>query len=96
MAALELEPEKDALAHLEERVEKAVGLVIRLREENAALVAEKAAAAADLAELEAVAERERAANQKLNEEIEALRAERGQVRNRLERLLGHIDQLGAA
>jgi len=30
------------------------------------------------------------------EELEALRAERQQVRDRLEKLLGHIDQLGAA
>ncbi len=30
------------------------------------------------------------------EELEALRTERQQVRNRLERLLGHIDQLGAS
>jgi FtsZ-binding cell division protein ZapB len=35
-------------------------------------------------------------NAKLAEEIEALRTERHQVRGRIEKLLGHIDQLGTA
>ena len=33
-------------------------------------------------------------NATLNEELEALRAERRQVRARIEKLLGHIDNLG--
>jgi len=36
------------------------------------------------------------ANTKLEAEVEALRQERQVVRTRLEKLLGHIDQLGAA
>lgn len=35
-----------------------------------------------------------AENARLNEELEALRAERRQVRGRIEKLLGHIDTLG--
>ncbi len=33
-------------------------------------------------------------NHRLTEELEALRAERKQVRGRIEKLLGHIDTLG--
>ncbi len=33
-------------------------------------------------------------NQRLTEELEALRSERKQVRGRIEKLLGHIDTLG--
>ena len=35
-------------------------------------------------------------NARLSEEVESLQAERLHVRNRLEKLLGHIDQLGPA
>ena len=69
------EPEVDTLSHLEERIEKAVALVLRLRQELAA---------------------ERETNTRLSGEVEALQSERAQVRTRLEKLLGHIDQLGAA
>jgi uncharacterized coiled-coil DUF342 family protein len=75
------ELETDSLAGLEERVQKAVALVQRLRQE-------KDAASKEAAELKA-----EVAN--LNEEVDALRAERKQVRARIEKLLGHIDQLGA-
>ena len=33
-------------------------------------------------------------NQRLTEELEAMRSERKQVRGRIEKLLGHIDTLG--
>ncbi len=33
-------------------------------------------------------------NQRLSEELEAMRSERKQVRGRIEKLLGHIDTLG--
>ena len=33
-------------------------------------------------------------NQRLTEELDALRSERKQVRGRIEKLLGHIDTLG--
>jgi uncharacterized coiled-coil DUF342 family protein len=79
MATPELET--DSLAGLEERVQKAVALVQRLRQE-------KDAALKDVAEL-------KLENSHLNEELDGLRAERKQVRARIEKLLGHIDQLGA-
>ena len=79
MATPELET--DSLAGLEERVQKAVALVQRLRQE-------KEAALKELAE-------SRLESTHLSEELEALRAERTQVRTRIEKLLGHIDQLGA-
>ena len=79
MATPELE--SDSLAGLEDRVEKAVALVHRLRQEKDAALKENAELKADLATY--------------NEELDALRAERKQVRARIEKLLGHIDQLGA-
>lgn len=71
----------DALGPLEERIHKAVHLVTQLRQE-------KEAALRDAAEA-------RAHSAKLAEELEALRAERKQVRGRIEKLLSHIDQLSA-
>ena len=79
MATPELET--DSLAGLEERVQKAVALVQRLRQE-------KDAALKELADV-------KLENSHLNEELDGLKAERKQVRARIEKLLGHIDQLGA-
>jgi FtsZ-binding cell division protein ZapB len=87
MATIDQEPEVDTLGHLEERIQKAVELVTRLRHE-------KEAALQELAETQAAWEEAQNSNQKLSEELESLRTERKQVRNRLERLLGHIDTLG--
>jgi FtsZ-binding cell division protein ZapB len=82
------EPEVDTLTHLEERIQKAVALVNRLRQEKDAALKELAATLAAYTESQAT-------NGQLTEEIEALRMERHQVRNRIEKLLGHIDQLTA-
>jgi uncharacterized coiled-coil DUF342 family protein len=79
MATPELET--DSLDGLEERVQKAVALVQRLRQEKDAALKEVAELKADVTAF--------------NEELDALRAERKQVRARIEKLLGHIDQLGA-
>ena len=81
MATSRQDPEVDSLGHLEERIQKAVALVIRLRQE-------KEAALKELAESQN-------ANAQLTGEIEELRSERQQVRGRIEKLLGHIDQLGS-
>jgi len=75
------EIETDSLAGLEERIQKAVALVQRLRQEKEAALKEVAELKADVATY--------------NEEFDALRAERKQVRGRIEKLLGHIDQLDA-
>ena len=79
MATPELET--DSLAGLEERIQKAVALVLRLRQEKDALSKELADSKAE--------------SMQLSDELEGLRAERKQVRARIEKLLGHIDQLGA-
>jgi uncharacterized coiled-coil DUF342 family protein len=74
--------EGDSLNSLEERIQRAVELVGRLRQEREAAVAE-------------AAEAKRAAAS-LAEEVKTLQAERKQVRNRIEKLLNQIDQLGAS
>jgi FtsZ-binding cell division protein ZapB len=83
------ELELDTLSHLEERVQKAVALVTRLRQEKDAALKEVAATQQLLAESQKN-------NAQLADEVEALRTERQQVRGRIEKLLTHIDQLGAA
>ena len=75
------EQETDALGGLEERIQKAVQLVTRLRQEKETALAEAAEAHAYAA--------------KLSEELKTLQAERKQVRSRIEKLLGQIDELGA-
>jgi len=75
------EQETDALSGLEERIQKAVQLVNRLREEKDAARAEAAEAHAEAA--------------RLSEEVKNLQAERRQVRTRIEKLLGQIDGLNA-
>ena len=99
--------EIDPLDHLEERIQKAVALVHRLRDDNEAaqksaaddreLFAMERADAAKVADaLRVDLEEAKNTNTRLNAEISSLREERQQVRARLEKLLGHIDQLGAA
>ena len=75
------EQETDALSGLEERIQKAVQLVNRLREEKELALADAAEAHADVA--------------RLSEEVKNLQTERRQVRARIERLLGQIDGLNA-
>ena len=75
------EQETDALSGLEERIQKAVQLVNRLREERDAALADAADAKAQVSTLA--------------EEVKNLQAERKQVRARIERLLGQIDGLSA-
>ncbi len=64
--------ELDALASLEERITRAVELVMTLRAEKADLEAQRDAAI---------------------QELDELRAERKQVRTRIEKLLGQMDLL---
>jgi len=84
-----LEEQIDSLGTLEERIHQAIELVTRLRREKEAVVAGR-----DAAIREAAAAREQAAQ--LSQELEGLRAERRQVRGRIEKLLSQIDSLGAA
>jgi FtsZ-binding cell division protein ZapB len=70
------------LDQLEERIQKTVALVNRLRDER------------DLARMEVTEAQE--ANTKLAAELDVLRAEKTDVRTRLEKLLGHIDSISSA
>ena len=70
--------ESDSLTGLEERIQRAVQLVAKLRQEKEAAVAEAAQARAEAAEVRSEADR-------LAEEVQGLQAERKQVRNRIER-----------
>ncbi|HJT89429.1 MAG TPA: cell division protein ZapB [Bryobacteraceae bacterium] len=74
--------ETDSLAALEDRIQQAVELVSRLRAEKEAAVKEAAEARAEAA--------------RVSGQLEALQAERKQVRQRIEKLLGQIDQLGTS
>jgi chromosome segregation ATPase len=83
----------DALADLEERIVRAVQLVNQLRQEKDATEARletalsgKQAAEKTIGELEEQ-------NLVLMEEVETLRNERKDVRTRIEKLLGQVDQL---
>jgi FtsZ-binding cell division protein ZapB len=78
----------DPLTSLEERIQKAVKIIPRLREE-------KEAAVRDRDEAVRVAEQARAKLRDMTEELETLRSERAQVRSRIEKLLGNMDVLGS-
>ncbi len=74
------EQETDSLSSLEERIQRAVEMVTRLRREKEAAEEQAAEAKSEAA--------------RLAEEVKSLQAERKQVRTRIEKLLGQIDQLG--
>jgi chromosome segregation ATPase len=73
--------QEDSLSSLEDRIQKTVQLVGRLRQEKDAALQDAADAKAEVA--------------RLSDEVKNLQAERKQVRNRIEKLLGQIDQLSA-
>lgn len=77
-----VDQDQDSLTNLEERVLRAVQLVTKLRQEKEAAVEAAAEAKADAA--------------RLADEVKALQAERKQVRGRIEKLLGQIDQLSGS
>jgi FtsZ-binding cell division protein ZapB len=76
-----IEQEADTLSSLEDRIQHAIDLVSRLRREKEAAIEEAADAKAAVA--------------RLSEEVKLLQSERKQVRSRIEKLLGQIDQLSA-
>ena len=82
-------PEADSLASLEDRIRRAVELVAQLRAERYAAFLERDAArngaGAALSEM-----------QKLRDEVEEMRGERKQVRARIEKLLGQMDQFSGS
>jgi FtsZ-binding cell division protein ZapB len=74
--------ETDSLNSLEQRIQQAIQLVSRLRAEKDSALEEAAKARAESA--------------RLAEDILALQQERKEVRQRIEKLLGQIDELGAS
>jgi len=76
-----VDQETDSLGSLEQRIQQAIDLVARLRSEKDAAEEKAAEAKAEAA--------------RLADEVKTLQAERKQVRNRIEKLLGQIDQLSA-
>lgn len=84
--------EPDSLSTLEERIQQAVVLVERLRAERDEAIAARNEALAGVQTRDRATAGEIA---RLSRELEALRAERQQVRGRIEKLLGQIDAIGA-
>lgn len=81
MNAVQPVKELDSLAHLEERITRAVELVSQLRSQNAELQERLTAAIADRDATQA--------------ELVELRSERKNVRTRIEKLLGQMELLSA-
>ena len=74
--------EMDSLASLEDRITRAVELVVTLRSEKADLEAQLRSALDD--------------RDSYRQELDELRSERKQVRTRIEKLLGQMDLLSAS
>ena len=74
--------ETDSLNSLEQRIQQAIQLVSRLRAEKDSAMEQAAQARAESA--------------RLAEDILALQEERKEFRQRIEKLLGQIDELGAS
>jgi FtsZ-binding cell division protein ZapB len=92
MSTPQPESELDSLANLEERIRRAVELVATLKEERDAALSDLAEARVAMAELAAL-KKSAAESERLRQEVDGLRVERKQVRVRIEKLLGQMDQL---
>lgn len=86
------ESELDSLANLEERIRRAVELVATLKAERDAALSDLAEARVAMAELAAL-KKAAADAERLRQEVDGLKVERKQVRVRIEKLLGQMDQL---
>ncbi|MCA2971342.1 MAG: cell division protein ZapB [Acidobacteriaceae bacterium] len=86
----------DSLQGLEERILKAVGLIQKLREENLSLREQLQESEAATRKAVAALESIQSASSNAEKEVELLRAERKQVKNRIEKLLGQMDRLAEA
>ena len=85
----------DSFDQLESKIRQAVDVVSRLRQERENAELEAKTARED--RLAAVRKLEQAESriEELTDELDALRKERNQIRERIERLLGQIEMLGA-
>jgi len=87
------EQETDALASLEERINRAVEAVSYLRREKETIAEQLQSAMAERDAARKDAALAQAQAQKVAQELEDLRSERKQVRGRIEKLLGQMDLL---
>ena len=92
MSTPQSESEVDSLANLEERIRRAVELVATLKAERDAALSDLAEARVAMAELAAL-KKAAADAERLRHEVDGLKVERKQVRVRIEKLLGQMDQL---
>ena len=92
MSTPQSESELDSLANLEERIRRAVELVATLKDERDAALSDLAEARVAMAELAAL-KKAAADAERLRQEVDGLKVERKQVRVRIEKLLGQMDQL---
>jgi FtsZ-binding cell division protein ZapB len=92
MSTPQSESELDSLANLEERIRRAVELVATLKDERDAALSDLAEARAAMAELASL-KKAAADAERLRQEVDGLKVERKQVRVRIEKLLGQMDQL---
>ena len=86
------ESELDSLANLEERIRRAVELVATLKAERDAALSDLAEARVAMAELASL-KKAAVDAERLRQEVDGLKVERKQVRVRIEKLLGQMDQL---
>ena len=93
MAVVREEQETDYLVSLEDRISRAVELVVALRKENQQLVERLEAAKAERDQARTEAQNAVVLAQKASQETDDLRSERKQVRTRIEKLLGQMDLL---
>jgi len=92
MSTPQSESELDSLANLEERIRRAVELVATLKDERDAALSDLAEARVAMAEL-AMLKKAGEEAERLRQEVDGLKVERKQVRVRIEKLLGQMDQL---
>ncbi|HVT94303.1 MAG TPA: cell division protein ZapB [Bryobacteraceae bacterium] len=90
------EEETDSLSSLEERINRAVELVTTLRAENESLARKLEAVTSERDAARASAEEQARHAKQAAQDLDDLRAERKQVRTRIEKLLGQMDLLSNA
>lgn len=86
----------DALAYLEERVMRAVQLVHELRMERDVVTRDLEAALAAHQQTREELDGQRAETERLQRELSSLRDERSSVKERIEKVLGQLDQMAVS
>jgi uncharacterized coiled-coil DUF342 family protein len=95
MAVARQEEHIDSLKSLEERIGRAVEMVVELRNQNQELTKRLEAMQVERDDARTEAQMAAAHSEKLTQELEELRSERKQVRARIEKLLGQMDLFSA-